>query len=62
MSDQMIAKVLAAQNWHGIGYPKTKTALRKVQAECHPDVNSNPNATEAFTKLETLYTAPEIVW
>lgn len=55
-----IEKVITAQQWGDLGIPKTQQALRKARAACHPDINSDARATEAFTKLETLFQAADI--
>lgn len=58
--NDLVDKVIAARSWGDLGIPKTPQILRQTRVKCHPDTNSDPRATEAFLKLEALFTAPDI--
>jgi len=54
-----ITKIMTAKTWRALNIPKTKDALRDLQREFHPDVNTDPNAHEAFVKLVPLFEGPD---
>lgn len=54
-----VAQITSAKSWLDLRVPKTKTELRRLQREVHPDVCDDPRAPMAFAKLMELYSGPD---
>ena len=58
--DAFVNIVLNATSWDQLGLERDKTGLRKAQVRVHPDVCKHPQANLAFTKLKSLFHAPDV--
>lgn len=54
-----VEQVLGAATWADLGLPWDASGLRSASRAVHPDVCADPRATDAFTRLQDLYSAPE---
>jgi hypothetical protein len=52
-------KVMQAKNWADLNLTHDRAGLRSAQRAVHPDVCPDPQASDAFTRLEVLFHAPD---
>lgn len=61
--DVLVDAVLSALNWDPLarlGLPHDKKGLLRAKRMLHPDVSKHKQATEAYTMLDSLFSAPDI--
>ena len=54
-----ISDLINAKTWRQLGLPRTKDSVKFLQRNFHPDVNTHPDAHEAFTKIQMLFDGPD---